>query len=239
MNPYYNLDRSSKSAVDGTHRTLVGGYWEEIGDLYMDIISEHEITPDKRVLDIGCGCLRLGVRLVDYLDQQNYYGTDISTSLLDAGYNIELGKLGLKDKLPRKQLVTEEDFSFKQFDQPFDCAIDSSVFTHLPAEKLAQCLEHLAPKMKTGGKLFATFFICPDDQNYTGPITHAPCNIVTYPSQNPFHFRLNEIQQILKFLPWKLTTIDHWKHPRGQQLIMFEKVTPCDDQPQDGKSSPK
>jgi len=162
--------------------------------------------------------------LVDYLETGNYFGTDISSSLLDAGYHIELAQLGLKKKLPRNQLVTEEDFSLDTFDEKFDFAIASSLFTHLPQSKLILCLKHLAPKIKFGGKFFATFFICAPDQQWSKPITHPPCDVITFPSQDPYHYRLSDLESCIEPLPWKLAVIQNWEHSRGQQMVAFQRM---------------
>src|SRR3979409_2149502 len=60
------------------HRAAVGGRWEEIGELQFQFLRTHGLEPQHRLLDIGCGSLRGGVRFVSYLDPGNYFGIDIS-----------------------------------------------------------------------------------------------------------------------------------------------------------------
>lgn len=65
------------SISDGEHRAVVGGAWEQIGQLQLEILKAVGMKPSHRLLDIGCGSLRLGVRAVDYLDPEHYWGTDL------------------------------------------------------------------------------------------------------------------------------------------------------------------
>jgi hypothetical protein len=50
------------------------------------------------VLEVGCGALRVGVRLVDYQDAGRYYGIDGVEESLEVGYSVELASAGMTDK---------------------------------------------------------------------------------------------------------------------------------------------
>src|SRR5712691_3540887 len=91
----------------GRHRACVGGLWDEIGQLQIDFLVSRGLLPHHRLLDVGCGSLRGGVKLIKYLDAGHYAGIDLHESLLDAGYEIELAKEGLTHKLPRSNLVAD------------------------------------------------------------------------------------------------------------------------------------
>src|SRR5215472_262077 len=80
----------------GRHRECVGGLWEEVGQLQLDFLVAQGLMPHHRLLDIGCGSLRGGVKLIRYLCAGHYAGIDLHESLLNAGYEIELAREGLK-----------------------------------------------------------------------------------------------------------------------------------------------
>lgn len=101
----------------------------------------------------------VGVKAVDYLDAEHYWGTDINSSLLDVGYEKEILAAGLGDKLPRSHLVTTGDFDFSQLPQSFDFAFAQSVFTHLPFNHLRLCLARLAQHVEGPIAFFATIFV--------------------------------------------------------------------------------
>ncbi|HEY2200624.1 MAG TPA: hypothetical protein VGH56_01955, partial [Solirubrobacteraceae bacterium] len=56
------------------HRAYIGGRWEEYGQLEFDFMVERGLRPEHVMLDIACGSLRAGVRLIPYLDAGNYLG---------------------------------------------------------------------------------------------------------------------------------------------------------------------
>jgi hypothetical protein len=83
---YYYDQQTIKAAIErGAHRDVIGGMWDEIGSLQMDFLKANGLMPEHKLLDIGCGSLRLGVRAAEFLEPGNYWGTDLSSALLDAG----------------------------------------------------------------------------------------------------------------------------------------------------------
>ena len=107
----------------GQHRELVGGLWDEMGELQMEFMRSRGLLPQHRLVDIGCGSLRGGVHFVRYLDPGNYYGLDHNQSLLDAGHGIELAAAGLQDRVPASHLFCNPDFLLPVQDGFFDAGI--------------------------------------------------------------------------------------------------------------------
>src|SRR5215469_11012365 len=119
------------------HRMQVGGLWEEIGQLQYDFLLAQGLRADHYFLDIACGSLRAGVKLIPYLDSGHYYGIDRDSELLRRGYELELD-----DEARQKQpvLAQMEDFDFQRLGRQFDFAIAQSLFTHLPVNQITRCL---------------------------------------------------------------------------------------------------
>ncbi|MGC1464305.1 MAG: hypothetical protein WA792_01085, partial [Pseudolabrys sp.] len=105
LSNYYNQDWVAEGVSAGKHRALIGGLWDEIGSLQLEFLRANGLTPQSRLLDIGCGSLRLGVRAIEYLNVGHYWGTDINESLLAAGFEKEIIPNGLARKLPRENLI--------------------------------------------------------------------------------------------------------------------------------------
>ncbi len=224
FSPYYKRD-FIQSAVDrGTHRAIVGGMWEEVGQLQFDFLVENGLKPSHRLLDIGCGCLRGGVHFVRYLNPGNYYGIDINRSLLDAGYDIELAQAGLQERMPRDNLKCGTDFDFSVFAPVFDRALAVSVFTHLPLNTIRVCLERLAPKMTTGGVFYATFFELPDGIDTWRTYSHEPGGIVTQGNADRYHYRRRDMYYVAEDLPFKAAYIGSFKHPRAQHMMAYHRL---------------
>lgn len=221
---YYDQEVVRKEVQRGRHRELVGGLWEELGLLQRDFLIAQGLRPDMHLLDIGCGCLRAGVHLVDYLQARHYYGVDLSADLIDAGYDIELEAQGLQDKLPRESLVCDAGFRFDRFGREFDVALAQSLFTHLPLNQIKLCLTRLARVMSREARLFATFFICQEGHPWDEPLHHETGGVTSFPAQDPYHYRLSDIEYAAADLPWKLSGPYEWDHPRDQLMMILEKT---------------
>jgi hypothetical protein len=220
---YEDIDGISRSVVEGRHRDVIGGLWEEIGRLQFEYLLANGLARSSRLVDVGCGCLRGGIHFVSYLDENLYFGIDSNASLLDAGYDIELKLAGLDKKLPRENLVCDGEFKFDAFPAAFDFAIAQSLFTHLPANQIRLCLTRLAAKMKCGGKFFATFFLVAEDHPFGEPSTHRG-GVASFDAKDPYHYRFSDIAQLCKGLPWRASLIGDWGHPRDQYMIEFLRI---------------
>jgi hypothetical protein len=66
-------------------RGFVGGLWHELGELQFKFLVDHGLRPNHVLLDIACGSLRAGIRLIPYLQSGNYLGIDINSSLIEHG----------------------------------------------------------------------------------------------------------------------------------------------------------
>jgi SAM-dependent methyltransferase len=116
----YARELSSGEIAQEAHREFVGGLWDEIGALQLNFMIRQGLRPDMRLLDLGCGCLRGGVRFLQYLERGNYYGIDSNASLLRAAWEIELPRAGLEGCIARKNLLLNCDFEAWRFGVSFD-----------------------------------------------------------------------------------------------------------------------
>ncbi len=224
VNSYYNDRTVAKGVGRGLHRELIGGLWEEVGLWQFNLLKSHGLKPSHRLLDVGCGSFRGGVKFVHYLNAGNYFGFDISKALIDVGYRREIEANGLASKLPRRNLCVTDSFSCSEFGGEFDFAIAVSVFSHLPLNHWRIALENLAPQMKTGGSFFATFFCCPEDREFGSAIEQRPGGVVSYPTRDPYHCRVSDVVHLAHGLPWSVELIDIDNHARGQRVLAFRKV---------------
>jgi SAM-dependent methyltransferase len=146
-----NASRSPDLAVGGHTHEL----WLRHGRMQFDYLFRHGLDPAMRVLEIGCGNLRAGRLIVDYLDVGNYYGVDISPDILLAALDT-VALFGLQTKLPRLTLVQDLKLNFLPTDT-FDVVNAHSVFSHSPIEVIDECLRHVGRIMTQGGFFDFTF----------------------------------------------------------------------------------
>ncbi|QYF86431.1 class I SAM-dependent methyltransferase [Brevundimonas sp. PAMC22021] len=217
---YYDLGAVRQSVEASNHREVIGGLWDEIGAHQMSFLVSQGMAPSDRLLDVGCGSLRLGSRAIAWLDPHRYYGTDLSPDLIEAGRQRELDDT-LRAKAPSEHFSVSDDFAFSFLDHQVDLAIAQSVFTHLPLNHLRRCLHTLSPHMKSGGKFFVTYFDCPSDVDLHQPRAQGATGIVSHDISDPYHYRSSDLAWAIADSPWTLNVIGDWGHPRNQHMAAF------------------
>ncbi|HVV77903.1 MAG TPA: class I SAM-dependent methyltransferase [Mycobacteriales bacterium] len=126
-----------------------------VGKLQFDYLRQHGLEPHHRLLEIGCGNLRAGWRLIRYLEPGHYYGVDISQQVLFAAQQT-VARRGLTDKLPYLLLVRDQTFTVLP-DASFDVIHAHSVFSHAPLDVIEDCFAHVGRLMKPDGFFDFTF----------------------------------------------------------------------------------
>jgi SAM-dependent methyltransferase len=120
--------------------------WDSHGDLQRDFLIEQGMTPQSRVLDIGCGVGRAARKLAPYLDDGHYVGVDISPAALEYARSLSRSE-GWAERLPTFVLIEGTSVGVEG---PFDIVWAHSVFTHLPdwaiSQMVASIREVLAPR---------------------------------------------------------------------------------------------
>ena len=154
------------------------GLWARFGmfaDWQFNVLQTHGLQPHHHFLDIGCGFMRLGMKLVPYLDDDRYCGVDPIRGYLDLAdrYMEEVVQCG-----KQYELLASEDCAFGRFGRSFDFAMAHSVFTHMAFDQIQHCFVQLKDVMNTGGQFLFTVclgddreedFIYVDDT----PMTHS------------------------------------------------------------------
>jgi SAM-dependent methyltransferase len=137
------------------------GHWMEVGKLQFDYLLKHGLAAHHQVLDIGCGNLRAGWRIIEYLEPGNYHGIDISPDILLAGLRT-IEEFGLQHKVPYLFIV--EDLRFSSLPtEHFDVVHAHSVFSHAPLEVLDECMAHVSRIMKPSGFFDFTWLLSKGD----------------------------------------------------------------------------
>ena len=114
-----------------------------------------------RLLDFGCGSLRLGRLAIPYLDAGGYFGVEPEAGLVEAGFAEELGQdaRGLK----RPHFHHGDDFRGDMFDTSFDFIVAQSVFSHTGEGPMRTALASFARCLEPGGLIVANWLLGPGD----------------------------------------------------------------------------
>lgn len=129
--------------------------WLAVGQMQFDHLVAHGLEPSHDVLEIGCGNLRAGWRLIAYLEHGRYVGIDISPDILLAA-NRTIEERSLQDREPQLRLVDDLRFGWCP-DRRFDLVHAHSVFSHTPWEVIAECFAHVGRILRPGGVLDLSF----------------------------------------------------------------------------------
>lgn len=218
LSKYHDEALTAERIAKEGHRNVVGGMWEEIGELQLGWLKDQGLQPHHTLLDIGCGSLRLGLRAVDYLDSSRYWGTDLSQDLLAAGYEQEIVPAGLASKLPRDNLIVDSEFTFDGVPTKIDFVMAQSVFTHLPLNHIRLCLANLSRHVEKSCVFFFTILTPDPARTVVDPCVQAP-GVVSYSHKDPYHYLPGDIEHVATEWGWKIEVIGDWGHPRKQKMV--------------------
>jgi len=167
-------------------------------------LVDHGLQRDHRMLDVGCGMLRGGLHFIEYLDPEGYVGIDISQGVIDVARQ-SVPERGLEARKPR--LLVTGDLKFGEFaDEAFDVLLAQSVFTHLPAQYIEECMAHVGRVLRPAGVFWFTFKLA------------AGLRTVDYKQfEYPFSFFESAAGQ--HGLQVELLPEDAYPHPRGQRMV--------------------
>src|SRR4051794_16319795 len=131
------------------------------------------LQPSARVLDIGCGCGRMAIPLLSYLDRTgSFEGIDVDAKSIDWASD------HITPSYPNFRFQRADVFNttynptgaFAQHryrlpfaDGDFDFVFLTSVFTHMLPRATAHYLGEISRVLKVGGKVLATFFLLNDE----------------------------------------------------------------------------
>lgn len=141
------------SALARRH-SLVGPaeFWEAKRRFQKDFLVRAGLRPHHRLLDFGCGTLRGGLPLIEYLEPGNYVGLDVRTETLKEAC-LELEESGLDKKNPT--IIHCRDLSILSLSKSMDFIWAFSVLIHLSDHSLDEMLAFSARSLSPAGKLLA------------------------------------------------------------------------------------
>jgi len=200
--------------------------FETIGKHQFDQITSAGVKKTSRVLDYGCGCLRLGKHLIPYLRKGFYTGIDVDQQLIDDG----IAEIGTNYKKKAPTLLVGDPTNFDQVEgiptDHFDFAVYHSIFNHCSVEQIRSLLVAAKEYLKNGGYILGTFL--EGDVDYEGtewnyPLAH------TYTRET--------ITKLLEEERYFIADIGvmFFEHPTGQTWFMAQVIAE-DDAPEESTS---
>ncbi|MFI9204974.1 class I SAM-dependent methyltransferase [Streptomyces sp. NPDC053048] len=199
--------RSPEAAVGGGPSR---DRWLAIGQMQYDYLLRHGLTPQDRLLEIGCGNLRGGWRLIEYLEPGHYYGIDISPDILIEAKKT-LVHYGLQDKLPHLTPVDDLTLGFLP-DNWFTVVHAHSVFSHSPPAVIDECLAHIGRVLAPAGFFDFTY-------NRTEAAEHQVLG-------EDFYYRTETLVRLAGRHGLTARFMDDWERlPHGQSKLRLTHAT--------------
>ncbi len=145
--------------------------WEMKRKFQIEFLKARGLETGHRLVDIGCGTLRGGIPLIEYLEPGHYTGLEVRSDVLDDG-RAELREAGLESKQPH--LICNDDFDKLALDPPdtrFDYAWAFAVLIHMPDDVLESCLSFVGRHLASDGALYANINVCDPGDAREGKFT--------------------------------------------------------------------
>jgi SAM-dependent methyltransferase len=137
---------------------LGGPTWtfERVGRHGLEVLLEEGLTPGSRVLDVGCGALRLGYWLMRLLDPGHYFGIEPNQEMLNLG----LHELVEPDVVERADahFSANDDFDFSVFGETFDFVVARSIWTHASRAQISAMLASFAATASPKGVFLVSYY---------------------------------------------------------------------------------
>jgi len=121
-------------------------------EFQIKFLKQVGLKPEHRLLDIGCGTLRGGIPIIEYLENGRYSGIEYREEVLDEGRK-ELRESGLAHKQP--SLIAAKDISELNLGKKFDYIWAFSVLIHMKDNILYDTLKVIRQHLADTGCFYA------------------------------------------------------------------------------------
>lgn len=180
------------------HRAFVGQpqRYDVAGASQFALLFLLGLREHHRLLDFGCGSLRLGRLAIPYLQADRYFGIEPEPGLVEAGFTHELGEDARTLKRPR--FDANRDWRVDVFGEKFDFIVAQSVFSHTGEQPAARALAAFAGSLAPGGLILANWLLGPEtagppatttDWVYPGFVEFSPARVAALAVQAGLHVR--------------------------------------------------
>lgn len=121
-----------------------------------ELLLEHGLREPHRLLDIGCGSLRLGRLAIPFLAPKGYHGLEPGEKWLYEGLKHEIEEVFGESLVQYKEPAFDhnEQFTLDGFGVEFDYIVAFSVFIHCGQEQFKTCLTNARAVMKQSESIF-------------------------------------------------------------------------------------
>lgn len=148
------------------YRAFVGppGRFDLISSNQFSLLTLLGMRETDRLLDFGCGSLRLGRLAIPYLRSGNYFGVEPEAWLVEDGLAHELGQSALAVKSPT--FSHNVDYRTDQFGVAFDFIMAQSIFSHTGERTTQQGLASFKASLAPNGLIVANWLLGAETEQF-------------------------------------------------------------------------
>lgn len=135
----------AKEAVGWPH------LFDATNDHQFEVLLEKGLRPQHTVLDVGAGCLGVGVKLIEYLNPMNYTALEP-----DEWFVSTFEAFGIV--LESFNFYQFGDFKLSRIKRKFNYVLAHSIFVHADRSQIRFILSETRKVLRVGGQLLASFY---------------------------------------------------------------------------------
>jgi Methyltransferase domain len=132
-------DRAARLKADGGFTASPVQYFESSGRLQLATLIMNGLCPSSTVLDVGCGSLRGGYWLMNFLEPGRYFGIE------PRAYEVEQGLQYIVEpelvEYARPRFAHNDDFDLSVFGTKFDFVLARSIWSHATKSQIEAMLD--------------------------------------------------------------------------------------------------
>jgi len=145
--------RFRPGAPEGRHgRVGAPHLWRMQRAFQIDFLQRMGLAKQHQLLDLGCGTLRGGLPLINYLSAGNYTGIDVRAEIIEEALR-ELEEAGLEQRYPRISRV--DSLAELDLRTSYDYIWAFGVLMHLEDADLESALAFAARHLRADGQFYA------------------------------------------------------------------------------------
>lgn len=187
---------------DAHYRAYVGPPrdYDLVSAMSFGLLAACGLRQHHKLLDVGCGSLRLGRLLIPYLNPGNYVGLEPNKWLVDDGLRYEVG--ASLAEIRRPEFIYDTTLASLAQETRFDYVIAQSIFSHTAPDLFANWIGDISRCLGESGILLATV-ICGDSDFSGAGWIYPEC----------VEYRLDTVAGIASAAGLGFQVLD-WFHPR-------------------------
>jgi SAM-dependent methyltransferase len=176
-------ERAAKLQAVGGFIASPLDFFEKSGRLQFATLVQHGLYPSSKVLDVGCGPLRAGYWLMNFLEPGCYFGIEPRVHEIEEGlaYIVEPELI----EYARPTFAHNDDFDLTVFGTKFDFVLARSIWSHTTKAQIEAMLDSFLKVAEPGAVLLSSYL----------PASRLPERI-----REPFHGGVRRIPRLARTL---------------------------------------